>query len=84
MSLGSRRLRLESGNGSPAKEYRIEDGNVEVRALDLEGGSVRYTGSVWWRLTSEQLSNHVERNTFLAAKPYKILDSEHTKKPRTH
>ena len=34
MSLGNMRLRLESGNGSPAKEYRIEDGNVEVRMLD--------------------------------------------------
>ena len=36
MSLGSMRLRLESGDGSPAKEYRIEDGNVEVRTLDPE------------------------------------------------
>jgi hypothetical protein len=34
MSLGSMRLRLESGDDSPAKEYRIEDGNVEVRTLD--------------------------------------------------
>ena len=66
MSLGSTRLRLESGNGCPAKEYRIEDGNVEVRALDPEGESVRGTGSVWWRLTPEQLSIHVERNTVVA------------------
>ena len=66
MSLGSMRLRLESGNGSPAKEYRIEDGNVEVQTLDPEGGSRRHTGSVWWRLTPEQLSIHVERNTVVA------------------
>jgi hypothetical protein len=66
MSLGSMRLRLESGDGSPAKEYRIEDGNVEVRTLDPGGGSVRRTGSVWSRLTSEQLSNHVEHNTVVA------------------
>ena len=66
MSLGSRRLRLEAGNGSAAKEYRIEDGNVEVRALDLEGGSQRHAGSDWWRLTPEQLSIHVERNTVVA------------------
>ena len=66
MSLGSMRLRLGSGDGSPAKEYRIEDGNVEVRALDPEDGSVRRTGGVWWRLTPEQLSNHVERNTVVA------------------
>ena len=66
VSLGNVRLRLESGDGSPAKEYRIEDGNVEVRTLDPEGGSVRRTGSVWWRLTPEQLSIHVERNTVVA------------------
>ncbi len=66
MSLGNVRLRLESGDGSPAKEYRIEDGKVEVRTLDPEGGSVRGTGSVWWQLTPEQLSIHVERNTVVA------------------
>ncbi len=66
MSLGSMRLRLESGDGSAAKEYRIEDGNVEGRTLDPEGGSHRRTGSVWWRLTPEQLSIHVERNTVVA------------------
>ena len=64
MSSGSMRLRLESGDGSPAKEYRIEHGNVDVRTLDPEGGSVRQTG--WWRLTPEQLSIHVERNTVVA------------------
>src|SRR5216683_3652923 len=56
---------------NPAKEYRIEDGNVEVRTLDPEGGSHqggshRRTGNVWWRLTPEQLSIHVERNTVVA------------------
>ena len=61
MSLGSVRLGLESGDGSPAKEYRIEDGNVEVRRLDPEGGSEGCPG--WCRLTPEQLSIHVERNT---------------------
>jgi hypothetical protein len=66
MSLENVRLRLQSGDGSPATEYRIEDGNVEVRTLDPEGGSVRRTGSVWWRLTPEQLSIHVEGNTVVA------------------
>ena len=69
MSLGSMRLRLESGNGSPAKDYRIEDANVEVRMLDREDGSDRSdrcTGSIWSRLSPEQLSIHVERNTVVA------------------
>jgi hypothetical protein len=63
MSLRSMRLRLESADGSPAKEYRIEDGNVEVRTLDPEGGSHRRNRTVWCQLTPEQLSIHVERNT---------------------
>ena len=66
MTLESMRLRLESGDGSPVKEYRIEDGNVEVRSLDPEDGSIRRAGSVWWRLTPGQLSIHVEHNTVVA------------------
>jgi len=67
MSLRSMQLRLESGNGSPAKEYRVEGGKVDVRTLDPQGRSDRRrTGSVWWRLTPEQLSIHVERNTVVA------------------
>jgi hypothetical protein len=34
MSLGSMRRRLESGDGCSAKEYRIEDGNVESPRLE--------------------------------------------------
>jgi hypothetical protein len=66
MESGSMRLRLELDNNSPAKEYRIEDGSVEVRMLHPEGVSLRRPGSVWERLTPEELSNHVEHNTVVA------------------
>jgi hypothetical protein len=66
MVLGNMRLLLESFDGSPANEYRVEDGNVEVRTLDPEGVSVRCIRTVWRRLTPGQLSNHVERNTVVA------------------
>ena len=62
MSLGSMQLRLESRNGSPATEYRTDRGNVEVRTLDCESDHVR----VWSRLTPEQLSIHVKRNTVVS------------------
>lgn len=62
MSRGSTQLRLESRNGSPTKEYRIEGGNVEVRMLDCESYHVR----MWSQLTPEQLSIHVKRNTVIA------------------
>lgn len=66
MELESMRLRLESVDDSPSKEYRIEDGSVEVRMLDPEDVSVQRAGSVWRRLTPEQLSIQVERNTVVA------------------
>jgi hypothetical protein len=47
MSPRNIRLLLKSGDGPPVKEYRIEDGNVEVKTLD--GGS--YRRNVWWRHT---------------------------------
>jgi len=66
MLLKNMRLRLEFGDGSPANEYRVEDGNVEVRTLEPEGASVRRIGTVWRRLTPSQLSDHVEHNTPVA------------------
>ena len=60
------RLILESGDGFPVTEYRVKDGNVEVRTLDPEGGSVRGAGSVWSQLTPEELRIQVERNTVVA------------------
>lgn len=62
MAFGILQLRVESGDGSPAKHYRVEGGNVEVRTFE----SLRNTWSVWWRLTPEQLRIHVERNTVVA------------------
>jgi hypothetical protein len=60
------RLRLESGDGPAVKEYRIERGNVEVRSLHPEDPSGYDTGTVWRRLTPEELSIQVEGNTVVA------------------
>ena len=66
MSEVSRRLLVESDDGSPASEYRIVGEKVEVRTLPLEGGLANQAESLWWQLTPEQLSTHVERNTVVA------------------
>jgi hypothetical protein len=57
------RLRLESGDGFPVKEYRIEDGSVGVRVFDPKGPSDE---SDWRQLTSDELKTHVEHNTVVA------------------
>ncbi|MGH9546142.1 MAG: hypothetical protein ACRD23_13120 [Terriglobales bacterium] len=57
----SSRLRLNSVDGSPATEYRIDSGTVAVRTLTPTG-----IESVWRTLTPDQLSHHVERNTVVA------------------
>lgn len=66
MSNTSRRLRVESKDGSPAREYRIAGEGVEVRTLARKDGFDDGVESLWWRLTPEQLSAHVERNTVVA------------------
>src|SRR5260370_5754270 len=59
------RLRLEAADGSATKQYRIDDGKVEVRTLHLHSGYDPPESS-WHRLTPQQLSTHVERNTVVA------------------
>ena len=66
MAPASMRLRLEPADGSPVKEYRIMDGSVEVRMLAPKGGPDTRAESAWLRLTPDQLSIHVERNTVVA------------------
>src|SRR5260370_33518206 len=59
------RLRLEAADGSATKQYRIDDGKVEVRSLHSHSGYDPPERS-WHRLTPQQLSTHVERNTVVA------------------
>src|SRR5712692_3533731 len=59
------RLRLEAADGSATKEYRIDDGKVEVRSLHSHSGYDPPESS-WHRLTPQQLSTHVECNTVVA------------------
>lgn len=66
MRSGSKRLRLERGDGSQVKEYRIENGIVEARTLDPNGQPDPQTGGDWQALTPDQLAVHVERNTVVA------------------
>lgn len=53
-------LRLETPDGC-AEEYRIRDGEIEVRELQAPGEE-----SWWHRVTPEQLSDHVNHNTVVA------------------
>jgi hypothetical protein len=65
MAVRSMRLRLEAEDGTAAREYRIDNGNVEVRNLHPPGGHDSSDNS-WQRLTPTQLSIQVERNTVVA------------------
>jgi hypothetical protein len=58
-------LHLEAADGSATEEYRICDGKVEVRTLHPHSGFDPPECS-WHRLTPQQLSTHVERNTVVA------------------
>jgi hypothetical protein len=55
------RLRVDSSEGSRAREYRIDSGSIQVRTLISDGAK-----NVWRTLTSDDLSSHVKRNTVVA------------------
>jgi hypothetical protein len=59
------RLRLETQDRSTGREYRVNEGKVEVRSLQSRGQDHSPEGR-WHRLTSQQLSIHVERKTVVA------------------
>lgn len=63
MRIHNAHLRIES-NGDRGREYRIVDDQVEVRSLPLHGAE--HVSRAWHRLSPEQLSIHVERNTAVA------------------
>jgi hypothetical protein len=60
MAIVPMHLRLEAADG--IEEYRIHDGDVEVRQLQYPIEEDR----VWYRLTAEELKRHVDRNTVVA------------------
>jgi hypothetical protein len=53
-------LRLEAADG--IEEYRVHNGDVEVRQLQYPIEEDR----VWYRLTAEELKRNVDRNTVVA------------------
>jgi hypothetical protein len=65
MAQHSVRLRLDAADGSATKEYRVDEGRVEVRSWQPHRG-FDAPASSWHRVTPEQLSTHVERNTVVA------------------
>lgn len=59
--MNEQRLRIESSDSSPATEYRIDSGSIQVRTLTSGSGN-----GVWRTLTPFKLRGHVERNTVVA------------------
>jgi hypothetical protein len=59
------RLRINPGIGSPAMDYRIENGVVEYRTVELMRENSA-TPEKWQRLTTEELTSHVMADTIVA------------------
>jgi len=57
------RLRLEPHDGSPAKDYRIRDSEIEVR---IRATGIHLADPEWRRLTASEIAYHVENNTVVA------------------
>ncbi len=52
------RLRIESVNGSPINDYRIRDGHVEVRVLDVAGQAWASPLGLWRVLGEDDIQLH--------------------------
>lgn len=65
--LAFNRLRIDPGNGSPAVDYRIENGLVESRAVETDAtkGSTLASETEWQRLTPEQLTSRITTDSVL-------------------
>ncbi len=59
-------LRVDPGDGSPVQDYRIENGHVEMRVLDIKMKFAPEGHCRWRRLTPPQLASHVMGNTAVA------------------
>jgi hypothetical protein len=64
--LACNRLRIDRDDGSAALDYRIENGRVESRTLEMPTEGHSATGREWQRLTPEQLTSHIMSNTVVA------------------
>jgi hypothetical protein len=60
MALLPMNLRLEAPDGSGGEEYRIREGEIEVRAVPAA-----YNDD-WQPLSSNDLADHVQRNSVVA------------------
>jgi hypothetical protein len=60
------KLRIDPNDGTPALEYRIQDGRVERRTVETPALDGAATEAQWQQLTTEQLASHVMANTVVA------------------
>jgi hypothetical protein len=62
----SKHLWLEPSDGSPIKEYTIENGLVRVRTVNLTAPSPTGSQDSWEQLSPADLRFHVEHHTIVA------------------
>ena len=65
MALVPMNLRLEAPDGSGVAEYRVRDGDIEVRQLHHRADEWQFEQS-WKPLSSAELAEHVQKNTIVA------------------
>ena len=64
--LACNRLCIDPSDGSPAVDYRIEDGRVESRGRELAAERIGTIERTWQPVTAEQLRSHVMAGTVVA------------------
>jgi len=60
------RLRIDRNDGSPVVEYRVENGCLEYRTIEVQPELSAAVDGQWQRLTHEQLASHMSANRVVA------------------
>ena len=69
------KLRIDTNDGSPVVEYRIESGGVERRTTATRTGDGIASEERWEQLTPSQVASHIMANTTVAYWLYRRLDA---------
>jgi hypothetical protein len=60
------RLRIESAHGAPVNDYRIRDGQVQLRSLDASGHPYPGSFSNWRSLNENDIRFHYVLGTVVS------------------
>ena len=76
LGMACNKLRIDPNDGSPAVEYRIENGGVERRTVASHNGDGIASEERWEQLTPTQVASHIRASTTVAYWLYRRMGAQ--------